>query len=63
MRLYKASNRMQVYVASGFLGFRIGRWWIKVKDTRKRALLFSERNGSTRTFQIGWIAVSARKTP
>lgn len=42
----------------GFIGIRVGRWYVKVKDTRRHRLLFSERNGYTPTLQIGaWAMV------
>lgn len=47
----------------GFIGIRVGRWWVKVRDTRKSRPLFSELNGYVPTCKVGWLTIAVRSSP
>ena len=49
------------FCGHGLVAFRVGPWWVKVRDTRKSRPLFSERNGYVPTCKVGWLMLSAAR--
>lgn len=45
----------------GVVRFRLGPWWVSVKDTERALVLFSERSGAIPTWRCGRLLVSARR--